>query len=210
MEDAYTALYQEFLCLQSLCKKQAAMLQKLTEALRRQQGVAPLSNGHFQDLVSIPVQCTEDEETFAYPGVPAKAAQVQALALHTRADANLSPLAGALDRLQLGPSWGEAGPNNHDQAVSVDSQRQQGTQQTSIVDELREAEQRWHSSQAAKQTRRPWSSSFMNSEMLSQAGGMLMSRVTLQSQVCEFCHAVFPGHTTTKGEFLRHLTTHTT
>ncbi|KAF4093806.1 hypothetical protein AMELA_G00005930 [Ameiurus melas] len=56
--------------------------------------------------------------------------------------------------------------------------------------------------------KRPWSSSFLTSEMLSEAGGMLMSRITLHSQVCEFCHAVFPGHTTTRGDFLRHLTTH--
>lgn len=38
MEEAYTALYQEFLRLQLLCLKQAEMLQHLTEALRRQQG----------------------------------------------------------------------------------------------------------------------------------------------------------------------------
>lgn len=38
MEEAYTALYQEFLRLQLLCLKQAKMLQHLTEALRRQQG----------------------------------------------------------------------------------------------------------------------------------------------------------------------------
>ncbi|KAJ8260172.1 hypothetical protein GJAV_G00177920 [Gymnothorax javanicus] len=51
-------------------------------------------------------------------------------------------------------------------------------------------------------------SSFLDSEMLSQAGGLMMSDVALQSQVCEFCHAVFPGNTTTQGDFLRHVTTH--
>lgn len=40
--------------------------------------------------------------------------------------------------------------------------------------------------------------------------GMLMSDVALQSNVCEFCQAVFPGDTTTRGEFLRHLYTHIT
>lgn len=41
MEEAYTALYQEFLRLQLLCLKQAEMLRQLTEVLRRQQGMFP-------------------------------------------------------------------------------------------------------------------------------------------------------------------------
>lgn len=206
MEEAYTALYQEFLRLQSLCLKQAAMLQHLMEALRRQQGLPPLSNGDSEDLVSIPVQCTEDEVTFACSDVPVQAAQMPALAPHTKeGDVNIPPLTGALDRLHLDPTWAEPKLNNCDQTMPANSP----APQASIVEELQQAEQRWHSSQAAKSTRRPWSSSFINSEMLSQAGGLLMSGVTLQSQVCEFCHAVFPGHTTTSGEFLRHLMTHT-
>lgn len=210
MEEAYTALYQQFLRLQSLCLKQAAMLQHLTEVLRRQQGLPPLSNGDCEDLVSIPIQCTDDEVIFVYPGDPAQAAQMPALAPHPRGgDANIPPLTGELDRLQLDPTWAKPRLNNCDQTMPTDSPTQQGALQNSIVDELRQAQQSWLSSQAAKPARRPWSSSFLNSEMLSQAGGLLMSGVTLQSQVCEFCHAVFPGHTTTRGEFLRHLMTHT-
>ncbi|KAL7843095.1 hypothetical protein AOLI_G00246070 [Acnodon oligacanthus] len=209
MEEAYTALYQEFLRLQALCLKQADMLQRLTQALRRQQGLPPVSNGDLEDLVSIPIQCTDDESP-AYPEGHAQAAPMQTLALHSRGDPAISPIAGAMDRLQLNPALGEANLNSHDETVSMGSTRQKGTLEPSILEDLRQAEQRWHSSQPPKQTRRPWSSSFMNSEMLSQAGGLLMSGVTLQSQVCEFCHAVFPGHTTTRGEFLRHLTTHTT
>ncbi|KAG9260385.1 hypothetical protein AMEX_G26635 [Astyanax mexicanus] len=236
MEEAYTALYQEFLRLQSLCLKQAAMLQHLTEALRRQQGnleppgtkefflphqgykscvtrvlphpketsLPPLSYGDFEDLVSIPIQCTEEEATFTYPGVPAQAAQMPALAPHP-GDANLAPLTGALHRLQLDPTWAEPKLNNCDQTMPVASP----APQASIVKNLQQVEQRWHSLQTSKPTRRPWSSSFMNSEMLSQAGGLLMSGVMVSSQVCEFCHAVFPGHTTTNGEFLRHLMSHT-
>ncbi|KAL7837554.1 hypothetical protein SRHO_G00272650 [Serrasalmus rhombeus] len=203
MEEAYTALYQEFLRLQALCLKQADMLQRLTEALRRQQGLPPVSNEDLEDLVSIPIQCTDDENL-------AQAAQMQTFAPHSGGDAAISPIAGAMDRLQLNPTWREANLNSHDETVSVGPTRQKGALEPSILEELRQAEHRWHSSQPPKQTRRPWSSSFMNSEMLSQAGGLLMSGVTLQSQVCEFCHAVFPGHTTTRGEFLRHLTTHTT
>lgn len=47
-------------------------------------------------------------------------------------------------------------------------------------------------------------------DLLLQAGGALMSDVALQSHICEFCQAVFPGDSTTKGEFLRHLCTHVT
>lgn len=42
----------------------------------------------------------------------------------------------------------------------------------------------------------------------SQADGILMSDVTLQSHVCDFCQAVFPGDTSTRGDFLQHLYTH--
>ncbi|KAM7401930.1 hypothetical protein PAMP_017207 [Pampus punctatissimus] len=45
---------------------------------------------------------------------------------------------------------------------------------------------------------------------LDQSDGLLMSDVVLQSHVCDFCQAVFPGDTTTGGEFLRHLYTHVT
>ncbi len=45
-------------------------------------------------------------------------------------------------------------------------------------------------------------------DCLSESDGMLMSDVALQSHVCEFCQAVFPGDSTTRGEFLRHLYTH--
>lgn len=48
------------------------------------------------------------------------------------------------------------------------------------------------------------------SDFPSQPGGLLISDVALQSHVCEFCQAVFPGDTTTRGEFLRHLCTHVT
>ncbi|KAG7238284.1 hypothetical protein INR49_030995 [Caranx melampygus] len=45
-------------------------------------------------------------------------------------------------------------------------------------------------------------------DFMSLSGGMLMSDVVLQSHVCDFCQAVFPRDSTTKGEFLRHLHTH--
>lgn len=38
MEEAYAALYQEFVRLQSLCLKQAAIIQHLSDTIQRQQG----------------------------------------------------------------------------------------------------------------------------------------------------------------------------
>ncbi|XP_053509000.1 uncharacterized protein zgc:113184 isoform X1 [Ictalurus furcatus] len=226
MEEAYTALYQEFLRLQLLCLKQAEMLQHLTEALRRQQGVAPVFNGDFEDLYSEPVRYRRDGlGTFTRAEDQAHAAHTHKQVAHTHTpaaqtppptlppsgitgDSAVSPLAGALNRLHLEPVQ---------EKVEVDGAAAASgwceTEERSILDELRQVQQRWYSSQTPKlqqqqQQRRPWSSSFLTSEMLSEAGGMVMSRITLHSQVCEFCHAVFPGHTTTRGDFLRHLTTH--
>ncbi|GAA6101919.1 uncharacterized protein zgc:113184 [Tachysurus ichikawai] len=247
MEEAYTALYQEFLRLQIICLKQAEMLQHLTEALRRQQGVAPVFNRNFEDLYSEPVQGRRVglemfnhtdyraqgahlHKQMAHTHTPEVHTQTSAAHTHTSAahthtpaahthtfslppaditgDPVVSPLAGALNRLHLEP----AQEKEEDDGASGWCE----TKEHSIWDELRQVEQHWHSSQRPKQQqqhqqqhqRRLWSSSFLTSEMMSEMGGMLMSRVTLHSQVCEFCHAVFPGHTTTRGEFLRHLTTH--
>ncbi|XP_041097597.1 uncharacterized protein zgc:113184 [Polyodon spathula] len=56
----------------------------------------------------------------------------------------------------------------------------------------------------------PWTPGCqLDSEVL-QLGGILLSDVTLNSQVCEFCQAVFPSETTTRGEYLRHITAHIT
>uniref|UniRef100_A0A8C8DT03 Uncharacterized protein n=1 Tax=Oryzias sinensis TaxID=183150 RepID=A0A8C8DT03_9TELE len=49
---------------------------------------------------------------------------------------------------------------------------------------------------------------YLVNECLSPSGGALLSEVALQSHVCEFCQAVFPGETSTRGDFLRHLHTH--
>ncbi|XP_061841394.1 uncharacterized protein [Nerophis lumbriciformis] len=47
-------------------------------------------------------------------------------------------------------------------------------------------------------------------DLPSLSGRLQMSDVTLQSYVCDFCQAVFPGHTTTRGDFLQHLHNHVT
>ncbi|KAI7789817.1 hypothetical protein IRJ41_000926, partial [Triplophysa rosa] len=96
--------------------------------------------------------------------------------------------------------------------LDLSDQKQGDTvkQNNSTWQDLKKAEQCYNATHTSQQKRRPWSSSFLDSELVSQAGGLFMSGVTLQSQVCEFCHAVFPGQTSTRGEFLRHLTTHMT
>ncbi|XP_046731309.1 uncharacterized protein zgc:113184 isoform X2 [Silurus meridionalis] len=224
MEEAYTALYQEFLRLQLLCLKQAEMLRHLTEALRRQQGVTPVFNVNFEDLYSETVPCSRDGlGMFTHTEDRAQAAQLHKQDAHTHVtaaqthqthtfalnptgDPGVSPLAGDLNRLHLEPVQKKV---EVDGVASASGRIEK--EGHSILDELRQVEHNWYSSQTSKQQSkqlRPWSSSFLTSTMMSEAGGILMSRVTLNSRVCEFCHAVFPGHTTTRGEFLRHLTTH--
>ncbi|XP_077430008.1 uncharacterized protein LOC144056805 [Vanacampus margaritifer] len=51
---------------------------------------------------------------------------------------------------------------------------------------------------------------YLGFDLPSLPGRLLMSDVALQSHVCDFCQAVFPGHTTTRGEFLQHLHNHVT
>nr|XP_057911039.1 uncharacterized protein zgc:113184 [Doryrhamphus excisus]XP_057911040.1 uncharacterized protein zgc:113184 [Doryrhamphus excisus] len=51
---------------------------------------------------------------------------------------------------------------------------------------------------------------FLGFDFPSLSGRLLMSDVALQSNVCDFCQAVFPGHTTTRGQFLQHLHNHVT
>ncbi|XP_076124524.1 uncharacterized protein LOC143104365 isoform X2 [Alosa pseudoharengus] len=186
MEDAYTALYQEFLRLRSICFKQAAMLQHLTEVLNNQQG----GNGDSDNLVSMPAQCSQGG------GMTADLLTSGMDQLHLACPQHQASLgAGAVAGLE--------GPSTSPGVIPSRAP-------PSIIGDLKRAEQQWAENNPAR-ARRPWSSSsFLNSEWMSLTGGRVMSRVTVESQVCEFCQAVFPGHTTTRGEFLRHLTSHIT
>ncbi|XP_056323799.1 uncharacterized protein zgc:113184 [Danio aesculapii] len=201
MEEAYAALYQEFMRLQSLCLKQAAMLQHLSDALQRQQGSATAST---RNLVN-PCQCTgknTDQKTQCYESQRHPAGE-NLLDLQTTNC--LGQVDSGLDKLHLNMDVPDQKQGVHDKAVFHNPVQMPAS---NAWDDLRKAEEQYYENQTPQRLRRPWSSSFLDSELLSQAGGLVMSGVTLQSQVCEFCHAVFPGHTTTRGEFLRHLTTH--
>ncbi|XP_063072379.1 uncharacterized protein zgc:113184 [Engraulis encrasicolus] len=252
MEDAYMALYQEFLRLRSICQRQAAMLQHLTQcaALNTQPGATQLGpNGELDTQTSLPVPCTQTDLIQFYSGTHHPMAHHH-LPLHRAASGNAAYrddgvrtdlLTSGLDRLQLqdpqhqpllaAPS-GTCGPQHQSllggpsgtcaalEPMGVTGRQSSTTRPPevfsppkappSIIDDLKRAEQQWAEMNAARE-RRPWaSSSFLESEWMSVSGGRAVSRVTLQSQVCEFCHAVFPGHTTTRGDFLRHLTSHIT
>uniref|UniRef100_A0A8C2E0U3 Zgc:113184 n=1 Tax=Cyprinus carpio TaxID=7962 RepID=A0A8C2E0U3_CYPCA len=208
MEEAYAALYQEFVRLQSLCLKQAAIIQHLSDTIQRQQGLATAPTRNFEK----PCQCTEERS--AHQLLPAECYEHKALG-HPTGPHILDPQPGndlghidrGLDKLRLNLDVPDQKQADHDKAVFHYPVK---TAENSAWDDLRRVEQHYYANQTSQRLRRPWSSSFLDSELVSQAGGLFMSEVMLQSQVCEFCHAVFPGHTSTRGEFLRHLTTHMT
>ncbi|KAF4107141.1 uncharacterized protein zgc:113184 [Onychostoma macrolepis] len=208
MEEAYAALYQEFVRLQSLCLKQAAIIQHLSDTIQRQQGLATAPTRNFEK----PYQCPEEKS--GHRPHPAERHEQEPLRefnapriLGSQTGNDLRHIDRGLDKLCLNLDMPDQKQDNHDKTVLHDPLK---TAENSAWDDLRRVEQHYNANQTSQRLRRPWSSSFLDSELISQAGGLFMSGVTLQSQVCEFCHAVFPGHTSTRGEFLRHLTTHMT
>ncbi|TRY97811.1 hypothetical protein DNTS_008297 [Danionella cerebrum] len=175
MEEAFAALYKEFLRLQALCLKQAAMLQHYSKSLQ-QPGLAAAPGSILEDTTMLQIQ---GNPKGSYHG----------------ASNDLNPIDQGLEQLHLTPQDDAVCPNP---AQMV---------QKSTLEELRKV-QELNFNQTTQKLRRQWASSFLDSDLLSQTGGLQMSEYTLQSQVCEFCQAVFPGHTHTRGEFLRHLMTH--
>ncbi|XP_071393632.1 uncharacterized protein [Centroberyx affinis] len=219
MEEAYMELYQEFLRLRSLCLRQAALLQQLTKALQKQQGTF-VANGELGDMVSIPVQCTQEPP----------------LRLHEEPEPLTATTQGATAQRGIDRPPRGVGTFSHLLAedlgklcVDVPHQRKEdGKAEHKAPPFSAPKSPGWHGAsswvsktprqaghsvgdRALQTSRMPAAASpFLDSEFLNQMGGMLMSDLALQSHVCEFCQAVFPGDTTTSGEFLRHLHTHIT
>ncbi|XP_056590808.1 uncharacterized protein zgc:113184 isoform X2 [Triplophysa dalaica] len=135
---------------------------------------------------------------------PAEESQRLSAGSHCQTASDFSHIESKLDRVHLNLDLSDQKQGD------TEMQNPVRTVNNSAWQDLKKAEQCYNATHTSQQKRRPWSSSFLDSELVSQAGGLFMSGVTLQSQVCEFCHAVFPGQTSTRGEFLRHLTTHMT
>ncbi|XP_062324115.1 uncharacterized protein zgc:113184 isoform X1 [Osmerus eperlanus] len=211
MEGAYTVLYQEFLRLRSLCLKQAALLQQLTEALKRQGGSVP--GGGLGDMMSIPVQCTQEK---AKPISECSQLAPCHNQLHGLGSSEVvgtisNVLARDMERLQLDGTYPGTETKAFKAPVFVDldppgcntaTRTSHCSRDTRQIDQLL-------SDDPTQMFRTPKvCGSYLDSDFLTINGGMLMSELALHSQVCDDCQAVFPGHTTTKGDFLRHLHTH--
>lgn len=199
--------------------RQAALLHQLTTALQKQQGVT-VPNGELSDMMSIPVQCSQDLPVFLHVRPPQRTATLRNPAAQRAVD-RLSPNVGtfsdllAEDMTKLCVDVPRQGKEDGtlEQMVapllSWDFMGRQGAS-SSVSNHLGHADH--HSRDRTKHTvgmPAPDSPSLPR-DLLNPSDGLLMSDVVLQSHVCEFCQAAFPGDTTTRGEFLRHLNTHVT
>ncbi|XP_020343139.1 uncharacterized protein LOC109894232 isoform X1 [Oncorhynchus kisutch] len=245
MEEAYTELYREFLQLRLLCLKQAALLNKLTEKLRTQQGHshflvvvpkmiyfschaysaggAPVPDGDPSVMASIPIQCTQKSSGAlpAWPETPMvpkhnTAAHYGIIRPSGAMGSLTNLLAGDLGSLRLDFAHPGTERKEVHKATPVGPLDLPGGNEemapSSVSRDSKQAGRFWSDDMTRQMFRMPSAcGSFLDSEFLSQTGGMmLMSEVALQSHVCDFCNAVFPGHTTTRGDFMCHLHTHIT
>lgn len=193
MEEAYSELYQQFLRLRSLCLRQAALLHQLTTALQKQQG-ASVPNGEFSDMMSIPVQCSQEIPEYLHKKPEPLTA--------TAAPSDL--LAEDMSKLCVdGPRQRK---ENQEPLKSLDFLRWQGASSKNLLQADHPSGDRTMPTVRMPGTEAP----SVVSDFRGPSDELLMSDVALQSHVCEFCQAVFPGDTTTRGEFLRHLYTHVT
>ncbi|XP_071351465.1 uncharacterized protein [Trachinotus anak] len=219
MEEAYGELYQEFLRLRSLCLRQAALLHQLRTALQKQQG-ATVPNGDLSDMMSIPVQCSQEIPVYFHEKPQPRTAAAHNLEAQCGVD-HLSRNVGTFTDL-LAEDMSKLCMDLRLQS------KEDGKLQQRVAPMLTPDSSRWQGASSCESknpaqadhpvrertlhtARMPASGSpSLDSDFLSQSGGMLMSDVVMQSHVCDFCQAVFPSDTTTRGEFLRHLHTHIT
>uniref|UniRef100_UPI0037E759CB uncharacterized protein n=1 Tax=Semicossyphus pulcher TaxID=241346 RepID=UPI0037E759CB len=219
MEEAYSELYEQYLRLRSLCLRQAALLHQLTTALQKQQG-STVPNGE-SDMMSIPIQCTQEipacllgnvQPLTAKRNNPAAQCGVGGPSRNVGIFSDL--LAEDMSKLcvDMPPQRKEEGNLEQKVAplISLDSYSRWQGAPFNVTKNLGQADHlcgdRTMHTAAMPVTDNP----NLVCDFLNPSGGMLMSDVALHSHVCEFCQAVFPGDTTTRGEFLRHLHTHVT
>ncbi|XP_070759239.1 uncharacterized protein [Enoplosus armatus] len=217
MEEAYSELYQQFLQLRSLCLKQAALLHQLTTALQKQEG-ATVSNGELNDMMSIPIQCSQEIPAYLHekpkpltatahnPAAPCGCLSRNVGTVSDLLAEDMSKLCVEMPRQRK-----EARKLEQKVAplLSLDSLRWQGTS-SSASKSLSQADHPGGDRTMHTVRMSATDGPSLVDDFLSPSDGLLMSDVALQSHVCEFCQAVFPGDTTTRGEFLRHLYTHVT
>lgn len=204
MEEAYNELYQQFLRLRSLCLRQASLLHQLTAALQKQQG-ASVPNGELSDMMSIAVQCTHEIPVYPHEKPEPLTAATQ------------NPAAqGGIDRLprNVGTFSDLLAEDMSKLCVDMTSVKAEQKQMFLLTldssSESKNPGKNHPGRDRALCTATVTDSPSLAGDFMDQAGGPLMSDVVLQSHICEFCQAVFPGDSTTRGEFLRHLYTHVT
>ncbi|XP_043979200.1 uncharacterized protein zgc:113184 isoform X2 [Gambusia affinis] len=213
MEEAYSELYQQFLRLRSLCLRQAALLHQLTTALQKQQGVS-VPEVEVSDLISIPVQCSHEVPVFLCE-------KPQPL---TSAGPDPTPPHGAQHAFRnVGCASGVLAEGMSKLSMNMPGQRMQDVK-TEMLNPFMFNTERWkyHADSPSRskpseqngpgECRAPCTAMMpmTDGDLLNLSGGAMMSDVAMHSHVCEFCQAVFPGDSTTRGEFLRHLHTHVT
>ncbi|XP_037108795.1 uncharacterized protein zgc:113184 isoform X1 [Syngnathus acus] len=190
MEAAYRDLYQEFLRLRSLCLRQAALLHRLMTTLQMTKG-AP--NG---DLTVERIQ----EVVAHFQGNPISAhkpaAQSDMYALPQN-ESTSRILAEDMSSLSMKAPDGKA-------------QQKMSLGQDPLINTFSSDPPSGGGSHPDSKRMSLSDRQFLGFDVPSIPGRFLMSDVALQSLVCDFCQAVFPGHTTTRGEFLQHLHNHVT
>lgn len=212
MEEAYAELYQEFLRLRSICLRQAALLHELTTALQKQQG-ASVPNGGGNEMVSIPVQCTYEAPVCLHT-TPAPLTRAPCDADRPSRDVGTASriLAEDMSKLSMDEPFLKKqhlkGEKMDPFMLTLDSSKRHKGSSSKLRTPGKNPP--GEDGTLCKVRMAVANSAFRSGDFLSCADGALMSDVTLQSHVCDFCQAVFPGDTTTGGEFLRHLHTHVT
>ncbi|KAF6735682.1 TRAF family member-associated NF-kappa-B activator [Oryzias melastigma] len=210
MEEAYKELYQQFLRLRSLCLRQAAMLHQLTTALQKHQGASVIA-GEVGEMNLVP---SHDSPVYHYqhpqPLVTDEWKHAPPCGV-SHAFGNQGAVSGLLadDMAKL--------------SVDTTNQRKQNVKaeninpfclDSSVCLEASSSTSKLLRSNYSSEVRTypmpAGSSPYRMDDCLDPAGGAMLSEVALQSHVCEFCQAVFPGEASTRGDFLRHLHTHVT
>ncbi|XP_061689398.1 uncharacterized protein zgc:113184 [Syngnathoides biaculeatus] len=191
MEAAYKELYQEFVRLRSLCLRQAALLHRLMTTLQEAKGA---SNGDLTGncIQEIPVHFQGNTISTHNPAAPSD------LYAFLPNENTTHLLAEDMSKLSMKLSYGKA-------------QQKMSLGQDSLTNKFPCDAPSERGSHHQKSTKMSQSDrQLLGFDLPSLPGRLLMSDVTLQSNVCDFCQAVFPGYTTTKGEFLQHLHNHIT